>query len=479
MLLNETEEEKRIRLDKRKINDKKRREKEDNTARQARQAADKASHAKARAGEGEEATKARQAADKASHAKAREGEGEVAHARRLEQQRPRNAAAASKKRANQPKDVDEWFHTYTRTEALKSDATFWANYKTDPLKNLMLFLWNSGHAYLPNYNRIRHGDPSMSAAAWDDATAVDPLLLDLRSALEGEVIDDALKLKRLAEYNKRVNLEAELPSCACCGLRTYPVNGGVEHPLTEPLPAKQSEANRAKQSFVVLPISDPRFERLKVTEEQRAAHRDPRRYRTVFRHGGADYHLYPQLLLPAAPGSEPGPGQEPHVVVCSACFSRLPKPKSRQAPAPAVGSKRSLADLDAASESDLDEHDEGPPSGDEARTAQKPRPLPYNCVAAGYEYGQMHHLPKLSLIESAIIAKVIPHGTIVKLKESLGISQRAITGQTICFPTDGPEAAARLAENRSKTKFPRLWPITSRSPLSAPPTRQTTASGSS
>ena len=458
LLWKESEAEKRIRLDKTNMKNKERREKEDQTARQARQAADKARHAKARADEDEEVTKARRAADRASHAKARASETNEAHARRLEQQKPRDAAAAANKRANRPKDVDEeWFHTYTRTEALKSDAAFWANYKTDPLKNLMLFLWNSGHAYLPNYNRIRHGDPSMSAAAWDDATAVDPLLLDLRSALEGEVIDDALKLKRLAEYNKRVNLEAELPSCACCGLRTYPVNGGVEHPLTEPAPAKQSEAARAKQSFVVLPIGDSRFERLKVTEEQLAEHGATRQYRTVFRHGGADYHLYPQLILPAAPGSAPGPDQEPHVVVCSACFSRLPRPKSRPSPAVA-GKKRSFADF-AAGESDSgsDQVNEAAPSGDDDAAgppASKPQPLPYNSVAAGYEYGQLHQLPKLSLIESAIIAKVIPYGTIIKVKEFQGVSQRAITGQTICFPTDGPEAAASFAANHSKTTFP-------------------------
>ena len=121
-LLKETAGEKRIRLDKRKLNDKKRRENEDDTARQARQAAnnaslakarageteyvtkarraaDNASHAKSRAGENEDSTKARQAANNASHAKARACETEEAHARRLELQRPRNAAAAANKRA--------------------------------------------------------------------------------------------------------------------------------------------------------------------------------------------------------------------------------------------------------------------------------------------------------------------------------------------------------------------------------------------
>ena len=63
----------------------------------ARQAADKALHGKAWASEHEPATKARQAANKASHTKARGGEDERGHVRRLEQQRPRNAAAAFQK----------------------------------------------------------------------------------------------------------------------------------------------------------------------------------------------------------------------------------------------------------------------------------------------------------------------------------------------------------------------------------------------
>ena len=50
-LLKETEEEKLILLDKRKLNDQKRRENEDSTAGQIRQSANKASLAKARAGE--------------------------------------------------------------------------------------------------------------------------------------------------------------------------------------------------------------------------------------------------------------------------------------------------------------------------------------------------------------------------------------------------------------------------------------------
>ena len=274
----------------------------------------------------------------------------------------------------------------------------------------------------------------------------DGLLKDLRDAILAEVVTPERKMKRLAAYNELVSLEAELPSCSCCGIRSYPVKGGLERPLTQPAPPRQSEAARARQSYVVLPISDPRFERLKVTEAQRHEHSATRRYRTVLEHEGTQYHLYPKLVLPAPPGSAPGPGSEPHVVLCAACFSRLPRPKSTRASAsPAAGSKRPRAGAESDMECDSSDSDSEPESG---------MPLPFNSVAAGHKYGQMQGLPPLSLIETAILAKVIPYGTIVKLKEWHGVSQRALTGQTICFPSDGAEAVAGFERNRSKTQFP-------------------------
>ena len=93
------EEGERIHLDKRKLNDKKRRENEDSTARQARRSANKASLAKARAGENEEATKAWQAADKASHAKARAGENEEATKARQAANKAWHARAQANPRA--------------------------------------------------------------------------------------------------------------------------------------------------------------------------------------------------------------------------------------------------------------------------------------------------------------------------------------------------------------------------------------------
>jgi len=322
----------------------------------------------------------------------------------------------------------------------------------------------------------------MHETAWDEATHADALLLDLRKALEAEVIAKEDKAKLVAGYNKRINLEAELPSCSCCGIRSYPFKGGEEAPLTRPEPLKQSENQRAKQSFVVLPISDPRFEALKVTPEQKEANRTTRQYRTVYHHNRTDYHLYPRLVLPTAPVAGPvfvpdpfapsalrakeaaagqhdsapvlptdrpvfvpdpvptapsasaHPSPEPHVVLCSACYGRLAKN-----PSAAKGPSQS------------DDVSAGPGG---AQDDGKPPPLPYNCVAAGHEYGQLQGLPALSLIDTAILAKVIPYGTILKLKEWKGASQRAMTGQIICFPSDGPEAAADFEASRAMTCFP-------------------------
>jgi len=222
-----------------------------------------------------------------------------------------------------------------------------------------------------------------------------------------------------------------------------------------------------------------------VTPEQAEAHRSTRQYRTVYRHNRADYHLYPRLVLPTAPVAGPAfvpdphapstmrakeaAGQhdsapvrvvpterpvfepdpcvpaaapstsahpaEPHVVLCSACHGRLPLPKEQPA---AKGPS----------------HSDDDSAGAGAQADSKPPPLPYNCVAAGHEYGQLQGLPALSLIDTAILAKVIPYGTIVKLKEWKGASQRAMTGQIICFPSDGPEAAADFETSRAMTSFP-------------------------
>ena len=134
----------------------------------------------------------------------------------------------SKKRANRPKEVDEeWFHTYARTQALNSDASFGPTAR--PTRSRTSSSFSGTRA--TRTCRITTGSCT-ATTPFRPLLGTSPLLLDLQSAFQREKVDDALKLKRLAEYNRRVSLEAELPSCACCGLRAYPVNVEVQHPLT-------------------------------------------------------------------------------------------------------------------------------------------------------------------------------------------------------------------------------------------------------
>ncbi len=95
-----------------------------------------------------------------------------------------------------------------------------------------------------------------------------------------------------------------------------------------------------------------------------------------------------------------------------------PQASLRHSTRPKASACRSDSDGDSdASNSDQDER------ATESKDSNEPPPLPHNSVAAGYEYGRLRHLPPLTLIETAILAKVIPYGAIVKLKEWRGVSQ--------------------------------------------------------
>ena len=341
-------------------------------------------------------------------------------------------------------------HTFTRQEALETTQDFWTNFTLDPVKNLLLYLWNSGHAFMPNFNRIVHGDPAMAAASWPPPTTaasvlaeggapplrVDPLLRDLLDSVKAQTIGDDFKVERLLAYQDRVSLVAELPSCSCCGIRNFPDEGGTEHPLTC--------ATGEDDSFVTLPITDPRFDALKLTDDQRTDRESDRArgFRTVYAYRRDLYHLYPHLLLPG-PAAPHRPEPCPYLVVCSACLSKLPSPAGGAASAAA----------DPNDSPDQNESDNETPDSESAE-ASRLKNLPKYSVAAGFEYGQLKDMPPLTFIEATIVAKAIVFGCVIKLKEFRGVSQRGITGQLICFPHDGPQAAASLAEHRNKTQFP-------------------------
>ena len=221
-------------------------------------------------------------------------------------------------------------HAFTREDALAKPESFWSNFTLDPVKNLLLYLWNCGHSYLPNYLRIKHGDPAMTAETWDQGNVpVDPTLVELNEALSALTIDAKLKLRLMSAFKSHFSLEAELPTCACCGIRHAPVQGGLEKPISKQ--ADNDSAEDPESSFIKLPITDPVFERLVVTEPQRGTHAATQKYRTFFSHKNKEYHLYPHLILRSESNGEP------EVILCSACKASLSK-KSSAKSAEEVGS---------------------------------------------------------------------------------------------------------------------------------------------
>ena len=198
----------------------------DEPTRVAKPAARAAYETKRRANEEETKRQERLKKQREATVERRARENPVERQARLEKQKPlsaeRKGNTAERKQADTELMDDDAFRAYTRLDALKSTPEFWHSYKTDARKNLLLYLWNSGHAYLPNYTRIEHGDPRTLEHSWDNATMADGLLTgkDLRVALRAEVVTPQRKMQWLEAYNQRLSLEAELSSCSCCSIRS-------------------------------------------------------------------------------------------------------------------------------------------------------------------------------------------------------------------------------------------------------------------
>jgi hypothetical protein len=69
----------------------------------------------------------------------------------------------------------------------------------------------------------------------------------------------------------------------------------------------------------------------------------------------------------------------------------------------------------------------------------KRKKLPKYSVKAGYDYGMLINMPKLSILEKTLIARYILFGTVVKLNRWKTTQQLALTGHIILFPHDGME----------------------------------------
>ena len=108
-----------------------------------------------------------------------------------------------------------------RTEA--PDANWFYDAQSHPKKNLLLFLYNSGHAYFPyiKNNVLPHSSecPAIMKDSWDDDDDVPYDVRQLHTKLLDVAVTDETVQARVKAFADRVRLDGCLPSCGSCGIR--------------------------------------------------------------------------------------------------------------------------------------------------------------------------------------------------------------------------------------------------------------------
>jgi hypothetical protein len=71
---------------------------------------------------------------------------------------------------------------------------------------------------------------------------------------------------------------------------------------------------------------------------------------------------------------------------------------------------------------------------------------PTFSIMAGYDYGNIKDMPRLSFLEKTLIARIVLYGTVVKLNRWKSTQQLALTGHIVLFPHRGAEGFAALGK---------------------------------
>jgi hypothetical protein len=91
-----------------------------------------------------------------------------------------------------------------------------------PIKTLLLFLYNFGHAYFPflEHNLLPHSTdcPAIMKQAWDYDDNVPDNVRKLHSKLLEEVVTEEAIQARVVAFSERMKLDGILPSCGSCGI---------------------------------------------------------------------------------------------------------------------------------------------------------------------------------------------------------------------------------------------------------------------
>jgi hypothetical protein len=112
--------------------------------------------------------------------------------------------------------------------AIAPDANYFVDAAQDPIKTLLLFAYNSGHAYLPFVKDgvLPHSSecPAIMAETWCSSDDVPEDVRKLHDALLELVVSRETIDERVRQFRKRIPLEGLLLACASCGVRDVFIN---------------------------------------------------------------------------------------------------------------------------------------------------------------------------------------------------------------------------------------------------------------
>ena len=267
-------------------------------------------------------------------------------------------------------------------------------FERDPDVALLSLAVNSGLGRF-NYSRALFGRGNV-------IDEKDPQIKEMLKIL-GSNIDKDFQIsdygRIVDEFQKSVNLEADLLSCACCGVRSFQMGVGRY---------KKTDLRRLK----VLKLNKTQEDNLLGI---------PLKYRRAISYfqskiGKCYYHLHPELVT--IEKDEKGDTIRETALLCATC-----------------------------------EHKAG---------AKKNPKIPPFSIASGIDYGvpARINLPALTLVEQYVLARVRLYGSIVKLPGwSTSVRHSARKGHVISFPQpESPELCAeklRLKDGPIPQIYPR------------------------
>jgi hypothetical protein len=151
------------------------------------------------------------------------------------------------------------------------------NAHTNPNLSLVLFLYNSGHSYLPplENNVLPHSSvcPDIMSETWNQDSQLPRSVTQLHQALLNLEVTPQIIEERVAQFKDRIKLNGVLPACASCGIRYCLVSeddladSGRARPSHCDDPTDSFRLKPEPQRFIRLGLDNPLFQTLRLTDE--------------------------------------------------------------------------------------------------------------------------------------------------------------------------------------------------------------------